>query len=350
MPLVHKREAPSMGLFGTCEGNILEVFESSFTQWVAHAKAAGEVGQASTVDAYQAIWTSLTKWCVAQNPVVSLDGLREAELGLFIESRTASQGSDHQVSGRHAWRVLHLVDRVQELRASVLGIKANRAAHELLNSREDWRYANSTARDPLPEFLSAGEAKTLVNFLTSTWPEAAGPEGGGSWQELRNRASVGLQLGAGLTPSDVRALTLKSPVVVGGRIKNLPWKIEVPQHGASVARETPVARWAARVLSQWLSIRAEMAIPGEYLFPSTKTGKPWGKVAHYNAVTAVLEDSGVDKSLVPGGSFRLRHTFALRQLRRNRAPEEVAQWLGVVDPAVMKRYKRVIFAPVDDLA
>ena len=50
---------------------------------------------------------------------------------------------------------------------------------------------------------------------------------------------------------------------------------------------------------------------------------------------------------VEGGSFRLRHTFALRQLRKGKKPEEVAKWLGVTDPSVMTRYQRVIVAPID---
>ena len=47
-----------------------------------------------------------------------------------------------------------------------------------------------------------------------------------------------------------------------------------------------------------------------------------------------------------GGSFRLRHTFALRQLRRGFKEKTVAQWLGV-EPEVMARYRRVVGAPVD---
>lgn len=82
------------------------------------------------------------------------------------------------------------------------------------------------------------------------------------------------------------------------------------------------------------------------VFPSTKsTGKPWGKVAQYNAACEVFRSAGIDD--VAGGSFRLRHTFALRQLKRGRAPEDVARWLGVIDPAVMARYQRVITAPID---
>ena len=82
------------------------------------------------------------------------------------------------------------------------------------------------------------------------------------------------------------------------------------------------------------------------VFPSTRsTGKPWGKVAQYNAAREVLRAAGIDD--VEGGSYRLRHTFALRQLRRGKTDDEVARWLGVSDPGVMARYRRVLQAPAD---
>ena len=58
----------------------------------------------------------------------------------------------------------------------------------------------------------------------------------------------------------------------------------------------------------------------------------------------MLEDAGMDSS--QGGSFRLRHTFALRQLLRGFEPETVAAWLGV-EPEVMGRYRRVRASPID---
>jgi integrase len=107
-----------------------------------------------------------------------------------------------------------------------------------------------------------------------------------------------------------------------------------------------VAPWAGQLLRYWLDVRAEQGIPGKMLFPSTKgTGKPWGKVAQYNAAREVLEAAGLDD--VVGGSFRLRHTFALRQLRRGKSADDVAKWLGVSDPSVMVRYQRVLVAPID---
>lgn len=153
-------------------------------------------------------------------------------------------------------------------------------------------------------------------------------------------------LGAGITLGEVRALKLDDVAADGGRTKDVPWKLRVAGNGNAPAREAPVAPWAGQLLRYWLEVRTEQGIPGSMLFPSTKsTGKPWGKVAQYNAAKGVIQAAGVDD--VEGGSFRLRHTFALRQLRRGRSPEEVARWLGVSDPAVMARHQRVIAAPVD---
>ena len=126
-----------------------------------------------------------------------------------------------------------------------------------------------------------------------------------------------------------------------------PGSFSVDGNGNSHRRaKLPLAPWAGQLLRYWLDIRSEQQIPGSMLFPSTRsTGKPWGKVAQYNAAKEVLSASGLED--VEGGSFRLRHTFALRQLRKGKKPEEVAKWLGVTDPSVMTRYQRVIVGPID---
>ena len=129
----------------------------------------------------------------------------------------------------------------------------------------------------------------------------------------------------------------------------LPRRLRVPASASAPAHETPVAAWAAQLLQSWLDLRAALAVPGDWLFPSTRSGKPWGKVAQYEAARAVLAEAGIT-NLREGGSFRLRHTFALRQLKRGHPPQQVAQWLGVSDPAVMARYQRALDAIDDDLA
>lgn len=331
-------------------------FQHSFEAWLQHARRTGALVRDSSEEVYRHLWAVLTKWCVGQDPPVRLEALSAADLEAFIASRSGAQGPDEELSPRYVWRLLHLVDRVLDHqrragnRTRAIGTARPSPAAELLESRPDWRYANAALADPLPEHLSAVQARQLVSFLSEARPRAGTRSGVRVWQELRNRASVALQLGAGLSPGDVRAMRVDGAIVDGGRQAGVPWKLRVAADGLSPEREAPLAGWAAQLLRHWLQVRNEAGIAGEWLFPSTRSGKPWGKVAQYQAVKLVLTGAGFDDEVVRGGSFRLRHTFALRQLRRGRAPDEVARWLGVTDPAVMTRYQRVVLAPVDDLA
>ena len=316
-------------------------YRSAIETWLAQSGRAGRLQRESSAEVYEHMWSALAAWAVGK--AIRLDDLSAADLQAYLDSR----GGADELSARYAWRLLRLVDRV--LSPGMQGTKgaarpSRHAAAELMAARPDIRYANSPDADPLLEFLPASEAGKLVTYLSAVRPGKA--TAGQPWQEVRNRASVALMLGAGLTPGEVRALTVPDVVVDGGRLKHVPWKLHVAGNGNAPARETPLAPWAGQLLRHWLVSRAAQAIPGEMLFPSTKSsGKPWGKVAQYNAAKAVVQASGI--AAVDGGSFRLRHTFALRQLRRGTAPEEVARWLGVSDPAVMARYLREIVAPVD---
>ena len=57
-----------------------------------------------------------------------------------------------------------------------------------------------------------------------------------------------------------------------------------------------MAAWAGELLRHWLQVRAELKITGLHLFPSTRTGKPWSRLAHYVAARQVLQDAGLDSS------------------------------------------------------
>ena len=349
MPLVdlEKRE---LDLFDAPEDGALQEFAAAFEAWLGSARKHNRIAQVSSEQAYRDVWGVLVRWCLSQDPIVRLEQLGTDDLELFLSSRSGATRAAAELSDRYVWRVLHLVDRVLAHNARAQATPLNNAARVLLESRPEWQHANAAQRDPLPEYLSAMQAKELVNFLSRARPRPGRRGSAHTWQELRNHAAVALQLGAGLTPGEVRALLLQAAVSDGGRHAGLPWKVRVPGDGVSPARESPIAQWAAHLLRHWIDVRLELRIAGEYVFPSTKTGKQWGKAAQYLAVKDVLETSGLDKHLVTGGSFRLRHTFALRQLRRGKSPEEVARWLGVVDPTVMARYQRVLSAPVDDVA
>lgn len=322
-----------------------EGLKQPFEDWLADQVALGTLRQPSSIQVYRDMWGGFTGWALAQTPPVTLSSITTGDLQAFQTARFGMKSSDLSLSPRHALRLLRLVDRVLKHQAAQTGLAPNEAAAEWIAAQPEIRYAESSQSDPLPDFLSIRETRYLITFLSAARPRP-GLQGSARdnpinmpWQQIRNRTAVGLQLGGGLTPADVRALTLRSPVSQGGRVRDRPWKIAVPSHGNWPARETPIAPWAGELLHHWIKVRQDAAIAGDFLFPSTRTGKQWSRDSHYMCANKVLEEAGIDS--IEGGSFRLRHTFALRQLRRGTAFEQVATWLGV-EPESMTQYGRLM--------
>ncbi len=332
---------------------VLRSFDLAFTSWRSAAIAADRLQRASTLQVYSDMWGAFADWCVAQSPQVTLESLCEEDIHDFLAARARDHGTD--LSPRYTWRLLSLVDRVLTRHALDSGLSKNEAASSYIKHSDDIRRANISER-PALDYLDADQARRLVTYISSVRPGATERRVVSTWQELRNLAAVGLHLGAGLTPGDLRELPLSAPVVAGGRWKDVPWKLKVPGNGNRPARETPIAPWAGQLLRHWLSVRADTGLPsspyvdrkgqqqGPFLFPG-RGGQQWGKMGHYDAVRQVMEASGVDDpDCGSGGAFRLRHTFALRQLRRKRSVEDVARWMGIANLEEMDRYRGVLDA------
>lgn len=321
-------------------GPTLQGYLSAFEAWLADREAFGTIREPSSIAVYSSMWSALAAWCVGRG--LHIEALKADHFEAYLLSR----GGTDELSARYAWRLLTLVDAVLAHRARSTDLAPNTAALDLLMSIPEWRFANAADKTPLPDYLPAHEARSLVAWLLDP---AAGSAAAGapahSWQSLRNRSAVAMQLGAGLSPGDVRAATLEGVVCEGGKVPGLPWKIRLPAHGSSPAREAPVAPWAGRLLRTWLDTHCALQISGSSLFPASRTGRPWSKVAQYSAAKAVLLAAGLHDS--DGGSFKLRHTFAMRQLRRGTPAEQVAQWMGLSDVAALARHRRVLIAPAD---
>lgn len=316
-------------------------FELAFDTWLASRLADGTPPMNASIDLYRSMWQSFSKWCIEQSPSVRLPQVGQTEVRKFV-TKPSTRNAAESLSPRYVWRLLDLVEKVLAHSARSDNRQYRSVVAQVLIDEQEWRYANAADKDPLPEYLQASEAALLVSYLSAARPSPS-RAAVHTWQELRNRTAVALMLGAGLAPGEVRAAQVGDVVTAGGRTKGVPWKLRV-QHGrGGGARETPIAPWAGQLLQHWLGVRTAHAIPGTNLLPSTRTGKPWGNVSLYEATKLVMRGSGLDQSLEKGGSFRLRHTFALRQLRRGQAEEVVASWLGV-ELAEMARYHRVVFS------
>ena len=310
----------------------------AFADWADEMHEDGTLKSQASVEAYMQLWSTLTDWAITQDPAIAVDQLTEADLSEYLKSRAGRSDDAAQVSERHAWRLLTFVDRVLVHRAKMQGRNAaNRCAHKLLNSEGKWRWAHTDENTPDLEHLSARNARKLVDFLTASLPRSGRRGALRTWKELRDATAVALLLGGGLTPREVR--DLKNDDVTIEKGSHRANYVVVKAHGQTPRREVPLAQWAARVLTQWVATRSDHGFEGEWLLPSTNQGSQWKKSTQNKAVEAVLDLAQLDDDEHRGGCFRLRHTYALRQLARGTSLEELGNLLGLRDEDAIARYR-----------
>jgi integrase len=286
---------------------------------------------------YRDVWHAFAQFCAGRN--TKLQSLDVETLDSFV----ATLGDGQAVTARYVRRVLALIDRISQFAAKRDATKPSTAPRELL-SRGRYRYADAALEEELPEFLNARESTRLRTFVTTPQPDPRGTDAW-RWQEVRNRTAVALQLGAGITPGEVQGLKLQDVVTDGGTQAGVPWKLRLPANGNSPAHESPMAPWAGTQLARWLKTRAEANVAGDYVFASTRAGKQWSKMSCYNACQEVLDAAGVQAG--KGGTYRLRHTWVLRQMANRATDQQIANWLGLKDPESVERYRRVLATPVE---
>lgn len=344
----------NLTLFDLGSADLEESLNRAFESWIAYradsrsrAKSERALSDES-VNVYREMWQAFAKFCAERSLHLRDMTVSDLETFLTVRGTGPDPGQPRQttrggyLSERYANRYLVLVQKVTQFQARLDGEESNRAA-ALLRERPEYRYAEAADKDPPPEYLDEMQARVLIAYLTRA-PQPDSNEKM-TWKTVRDRTAVALMLGAGLAPGDVRSLKLEGVITTGGRRAGVPWKLALEGNGNSPARETPVADWAGRQLALWLRIRAQQGIPGEYLFPSTMNGTQWSHTRCFEASRDVLEAAKLGKDA--GGLFKLRHTFALRQLRKGKSEEDVARWLGLLDVNSMTRYRRIVLSYQD---
>ena len=241
---------------------LMQIFEL----WASSAtgRTASSPMSAESEAVYRDMWSALVKWCVAER--TDLGRISAAELDAYLLSRAGRAGRGSDLENRYAWRMLRLVELALHHHARSTGAVPSTSVAELLQARPEIRFANAADGGPLPEFLEAGEARSLVAFLAKS---KQSPGTGGDWKDLRDRCAVALHLGAGLTPGEVRRLLVSN---IRGLARGTR-KIRVAGNATVQAHEAPVAGWAWRVLQAWSETRSALGVPGEVLLPSTRAGR-----------------------------------------------------------------------------
>lgn len=353
----------TLSLFPSSEGDQLAIaLQAHFTAWLASSPARGPRQQGAlreeSAQIYGDMWQAFIAYCapfddglgvrhVRLDPTAAA-GLGRDDLLAFLAfaavrpQRQTRTGLTHaELTPRYAWRLLQLIDRVLNHGREERGLEPIEVALALMQEAP-YRYANATALTPVPDVLPEAQALALIRHCTAC--TALDASGGVTWKVARDRAAVALMLGAGLAPGQVRVLRMDEVTTDGGPETGVPWRLSVAADGSSAAHQVPIAPWAARQLKFWLDVRAVQGVAMQqsaWVFPSTISGKAWSHPACHRAAVGVMDEAGVD-----GGSpFRLRHTFAVRQLLNGHSEEEVARWMGYADTGPMKRYRHVLAAP-----
>ncbi|MGC1440317.1 MAG: hypothetical protein WA888_06880 [Burkholderiaceae bacterium] len=322
--------------------DLADTLAQAFAHWCAAQQgtqrtALGE----SSLRTYRYIWQSYAQFLVRID--TPLQSVEVDDLELFLQSLAARDPFGEEINEHYAWRALSLINRVTVADARRAGEAPNPAARTLLGS-ERFRYTNARGNEPLPQTLTPKVARRLIQQLTA---DAASVGLKPTWKTERDRACLALMLGSGLTPMELRLLTGRSIHYQRRGGRDEPWKLTVAATPKTISHDAPIAGWARRCLTRWLTVReAQGFANSDVLFPGTAQGLIWTDVGCQAAATKAMVTLLGDPFRY-GGLMRLRHTFVTRQLRKHTPLEQIARWMGIRDLDRMHRYRMVMTHDVD---
>lgn len=261
---------------------------------------------------------------------------------LFAEQRRKSRDrtantrpTSVDISARHGFRILALIDKVLRLHASDTKADVNLAPSQLLQTAPYVTVNAKVDEAASPPVLKGRQISDLKTVCTRRLN--SGDTGPQSWVDIRDNAAVLLQLATGISPLEVRGLKLRH-VVLGAR--SLPEALALDKNDTYGPREVPIAfSEAATLLDYWFDVRDIEGIQGDYVFPSKRRGTQWSEISLIKKTKAVFDRAGLGH--LPGAGYRLRHTYIARRLKLEKLPpEKVAALAGIqqVDEMVA-RYK-----------
>lgn len=341
---------------------VREEFEKAFEAWIL--STANQVKRETSREIYRVIWSSfardlptgvlvseITSEMVAGYLVTGASKLAAEEGG---ESSGTEKVRTEALSIRYQARVASLIEKIMDHHAKVNGteIEGDSAVRTLM--RRTPALANAlkreTREEPALDLLSDQEHTALKSRLIEDGKADVSGAAAFKWSAARDRTSMALQLGAGLSPSDVRELTMGE-----GTSKGLDpnWNsgsrfLFVPKNGKLLKRYTLVEPWAGELMDQWIHklrdreslSRVAFVFPGETVQKEGSSKQPgqWSKPGQHKQTSKFMASMKIE-----GSSFKLRHSWAMEKLREGASGREVARWLGVQDDGeVMKRYREAL--------
>ena len=303
--------------------------KTTFDQWLSQQPGRGtsrERIRISSAEVYRAQWGRFVAWIEQKS--IKLSEVDSVVVSEFLDSlvdKEKDNGNKRPQRDRYHKLIQRVLADLIKNTAEV-GFM-NPAAQAMREEGAKWKEADGN----LPtSFLKASERALLATHLIS--PIAAEKERD-QWREARDRAIVGVCVGAGLKVAELVALTVNCIDLRGDN-----W-ITLRDIRSQFSHKTRPLAYAVQALTTWLHHRERMGTEGNLLFPSDiktiiKNGKPVTSIHPSTIVRiteSVIEESGV--KALRGDEHRaspqtLRNSFAAEMFEQGESPAHVAQLMG----------------------
>lgn len=294
----------------------------TFENWMSQQAGRGVSDRirVSSAEVYRAQWGRFVAWIEQKS--IKLSEVDSKAISDFLASLAEDRRPQRDRYRKLIQRVL--ADLVEDTAQPGF---LNPAAQAMREEGAKWKEADGN----LPtSFLQPVERTLLVNHLIGALTTVKERD---QWREARDRAMVGLCMGAGLKVSEIVALTVNCIELRDGT-----W-ITVRDLRSQYSHRTRPFGYATQALTTWMHLRHRLGTEGDLVFPSDI--KPFVKndktitgihPATVKRITdTLIEESGV--RALRGDGHRaspqtLRNTFGAELFERGESAALVAEWMG----------------------
>ncbi|AQH05961.1 hypothetical protein A9R05_44210 (plasmid) [Burkholderia sp. KK1] len=303
----------------------------AFDTWLMrHLKGRGgkdrEIRQ-STCVIYNTMWASFVHWITAYR--IPLSRVTPAHLDRFL--------ADNEDKRNHRERYRKLIERVLVQVHTTLPYSQNPAVAVLRDDSATWKQADSNR--PM-SFFTPSERDTIVQWLLQPISENEQEKkekkshkdfAHTHWREVRDRALVGILLGAGLKVSECRGLTVNN-ILMGDEV----W-INLRKPDSQLSHRTMPLPFARELLTRWLAVRAAVGCMGDLVFPSKLNGSPMHAITLVRICEAVTDACGITdqeddvpkvKRETRASPQTMRNSFAATLFEAGESAKSVSDSLG----------------------
>lgn len=334
MSLLPPPQSPTKDFFDTTE-HWLASPDLAFASWLK--RRDGPIGspttrklKPATIVVYLAMWRKFTTWLSDQG--VALDQCDKTHVLCFLEDEIRKEKKDTKQK-MHRIRYLRLIERTYDhLVAIGLPLAGNPARQAA--------WTGVRGKDDATKFLSVADRQRLIRYIEEREDEVNKE----NWILVRDRALLGLLLGAGVKVTEARRVAFNC-------IGETDWMVSVAGAGGRIHR-TRLLPFARGAVGDWLRLRALLEVPGKPLFPAVAIGArrqklkgpdvPMHAASIYRRAQKVIAAAGIkvawmdagdpegDSSTVPRMCAQtLRNTFAAMLMDDGLPNELITEYLGV---------------------